>query len=213
VKMFNIQKAAAIQERLSRCLIIRGEIQGVRRVGAMDSSYIRKRDLVGAVIVVMELPGFNVSEVAWEVRKAPIPYIPGYLNFREGPAYLRAFRKLRHSPEVTLVDGNGIAHPRRMGLASYIGVILDIPTIGCAKSAFFPWEAPEEERGAYTLYRNREEEKVGFCLRSRTSVKPIFVSPGHRVSFDFAREFTLSCCRFRIPEPLRQAHLLARDLL
>jgi len=99
-----------------------------------------------------------------------------------------------------------------MGLASYVGVVLDIPTIGCAKTPVFPYDPPGVNRGAYSPYKDRENELVGYCLRTQTSVKPVFVSPGHRVDFALSREIVLDCSRFRIPEPIRIAHHMAKNL-
>lgn len=210
--MFDLEKAARVQERLSSRLILKRDVERVSRLAGADFSYHKGRGLIGAVVVVARMPEFEISEIARQVLRIRIPYIPGYLNFREGTAFIRAFRKLKDRPSVTLIDGNGIAHPRRMGLASYVGVVLDIPTIGCAKSAFFPYDMPLETRGACSVYRNHRKEKVGYCVRTRSSVKPIFVSPGHKVDFEFAREVVLACSKYRVPEPLRVAHSLAKEL-
>ncbi|MDH4218660.1 MAG: endonuclease V [Candidatus Aminicenantes bacterium] len=210
--MFDLKKAARIQHMLSSRLVLTPATKKVRSLAGADFSYHREKALIGAVVAVLKIPEFELMEVVGEVREVSIPYIPGYLNFREGPAFIKAFRRLKNNPDVTLIDGNGIAHPRRMGLASYVGVLLDIPTIGCAKSPFFPFRSPSEQRGAFSIYRDQRGEKVGYCLRTRSSVKPIFVSPGHRMDFDFSLEIVLHCSRYRIPEPLRVAHRLAKDL-
>jgi deoxyribonuclease V len=210
--MLDIKKAARFQKMLSRRLVLTSNLARVQTIAGADSSYDRGRGLIGAVVAVLKFPEFELMELASDVRKASIPYIPGYLNFREGPALSKAFQKLKIRPDVTLIDGNGIAHPRRMGLASYVGVILDIPTIGCAKSPYFPYKPPPNERGSFSLYNNDKGEKVGYCLRTRFSVKPIFVSPGHRMDFDSARNLVLDCSKYRIPEPLRIAHYMAKDL-
>jgi deoxyribonuclease V len=181
-------------------------------LGGADFSYHKQKRLIGAVVVVLKFPELEIVEVAKDVREVRIPYIPGYLNFREGPSFMRTFLKLKSQPDLTLVDGNGIAHPRKMGLASYVGVVLDIPTIGCAKSPFFAFDPPPEGKGAYSLYKDRKKDVVGFCLRTRTSVKPVFVSPGHKVDFVLSREIVLACSKFRIPEPIRIAHHMAKEL-
>jgi deoxyribonuclease V len=209
---FDLKKAAKAQQRLASHLIIRQVAPETRCIAGADFSYNKKDRLIGAIVVVCKFPHFEIIDIAEEIRAVEIPYIPGYLNFREGPAFIKCFKKLKSKPDLTLVDGNGIAHPRKMGLASYVGVVLDIPTIGCAKSPYFPFESPPERRGAFSLYMDRNNEKVGFCLRTRTSVKPIFVSPGHRVDFEFSREIVLACCKFRIPEPIRIAHHMAKEL-
>ena len=210
--MFDPKRAAAVQERLSSRLILKTDVGRANLVAGADFSYHPKRELIAAAVVVGQMPEFDIIEVANEILEARVPYIPGYLGFREGMAFIRAFRKLKVRPNVTLIDGNGIAHPRKMGLASYVGVILDIPTIGCAKSAFFPYDKPSRARGAFSIYKNHKEEKVGYCLRTRSSVKPVFVSPGHRVDFEFARDLVLACSKYRIPEPIRAADCLAKEL-
>jgi deoxyribonuclease V len=210
--MLDLKKAARFQQMLSRRLVLTSNLGRVQTIAGADSSYDRGRGLIGAVVAVLKFPEFELMELASDVRKANIPYIPGFLNFREGPALSKAFQKLKIRPDVTLIDGNGIAHPRRMGLASYVGVLLDIPTIGCAKSPYFPYKPPPSERGSFSCYNNDRGEKVGYCLRTRSSVKPIFVSPGHRMDFDSARDLVLDCSKYRIPEPLRVAHYMAKDL-
>lgn len=206
------EKAARFQHRLSLRLVLTSDLDKVQTVAGADSNYDRRRGLIGALVAVLKFPEFELMDIASEIQKVGIPYIPGYLSFREGPAMIEAFRKLKTKPDVTLIDGNGIAHPRRMGLASYVGVLLDIPTIGCAKSATFPYKLPPLEKGSFSLYRDDKGEKVGYCLRTRFSVKPVFVSPGHRMDFDSSRNLVLDCCKYRIPEPLRIAHHLAKNL-
>ena len=209
---FDLKKAAIAQQRLASHLVLKQTVRKTARIAGADFSYHKQKGLIGAIVVVLKFPEFEIIEVAKEVRDVRIPYIPGYLNFREGPAFIKTFQKLGNKPDLTLLDGNGIAHPRKMGLASYVGVVLDIPTIGCAKSPFFAFDPPSERRGAYSLYKDRHSEKVGFCLRTRTSTKPVFVSPGHKVSFAFSREIVLACSKYRIPEPIRIAHRMAKEL-
>lgn len=211
-RKINLAEAIRIQQELARRLILEWPGGEISFVAGADFSYSRTGERIAAVIVVMKIPEFDLVEVASALRKVDFPYIPSFLSFREVPAFEEAFQRIRCRPDVTLLDGNGIAHPRRMGLASHAGVLLDIPTIGCAKSAFFPFKPPPLQRGAYTLFKDRNQEKVGFCLRTRTSVKPVFVSPGHRIDFPRSRRIVLASSRFRIPEPLRQAHLLSRQI-
>ena len=145
--------------------------------------------------------------------KAKFPYIPGLLSFREAPILLRAFRKLKNNPDVILFDGQGIAHPRSFGLASHMGLILDKPSIGCAKSRLVgEYGSVENTAGAYSklIYGNKI---VGVVLRTKNNTKPIFVSPGHKTNLTFAIRIALkTCCGYRIPEPTRQAHLLVNKL-
>jgi len=193
-------------------LILERDARRITSIAGADFSYHKQKALIGAVLVVLKYPELEIIEAAQDISDVRIPYVSGFLSLREGPSFLRAFVKLKNRPHLTLIDGNGIAHPRRMGLASYVGVVLDIPTIGCAKTPVFPYDPPGLYRGAYSPYMDRENELVGYCLRTRTSVKPVFVSPGHRVDFALSREIVLDCSRFRIPEPIRIAHHMAKHL-
>jgi deoxyribonuclease V len=208
----DLARAVRIQEESASRLILEWTGDEVSLVGAVDCSYDRKGKRIGAAAVVMTLPGLEIVETTGAVRRVAMPYIPGFLSFREGPICLDVLGKLSHQPDVILFDGNGIAHPRRMGLASHVGLELDRPSIGCAKTAFFPFRAPSERRGACTAYKNKNGETVGFCLRTRSGVQPVFVSPGHRMDLRMARKVVLNCSRFRIPEPLREAHRLSRKV-
>jgi deoxyribonuclease V len=144
-----------------------------------------------------------------EVAECPVrfPYIPGLLSFREIPPLLTAIARLKTEPDLVIVDGQGIAHPRRFGLASHLGLILDKPTIGCAKSRLWGrYEEPGPEQGTYT-YLTDKEEVIGVAVRTRTNVRVVYVSIGHRISLDSARTLTLACCRgYRLPETTRYAH-------
>jgi deoxyribonuclease V len=210
--MFNYQKASRAQEILSKKLNLFWNGSEVKNIAGADCSYDKKNRRVGAKVVVCRLPDLKMIDSSEAVVAAAIPYVPGFLNFREAPAYIKAFKKLDKVPDITLVDGNGIAHPRRMGIASYLGVVLDISTIGCAKSPFFPFKDPDNERGCYSYYRDRNNEHVGYCLRSCTGVKPIFVSPGNRIDLKTSMDIVLICSRYRIPEPIRLAHRLAGEI-
>ena len=210
--MFDLKKAAEAQKRLSVKLRLEWDGRDVNLLAGADCSYHREKREIGAIIVVCRVPDFEIVEIVEAIRDVKIPYIPGFLNYREGPAFLKAFQRIRNIPDVILVDGNGIAHPRRMGLASYLGILLNICTVGCAKKPFFPFVSPGEKRGAYSLFKNHNNEQVGFCLRTRSGIKPIFVSPGHKIDFNASKKLVLDCSRYRIPEPLRHAHRLASQI-
>ena len=208
----NLEKAAEQQQMLSSRLILEWGGREVNLVAGADFSYDCGDKNIGASLVVFKIPEFKIVEISEAVRKVEFPYIPGFLSFRESPVFLDAFRKVRKKPDVTIIDGNGIAHPRRMGLASFVGVYLDICTIGCAKKPFFPFVLPPEKKGASTIFKNDKKEQVGFCLRTRSGVKPIFVSPGHRINFEYSKKIVLLCSKYRIPEPLREAHRRAGEI-
>lgn len=181
-------------------------------VAGADVSYSRFDENGFAGVVLLRLPELEPVESATVTAKIPFPYIPGYLTFREGPLLLAAFQKLRHTPDVVIFDGQGIAHQRKMGVASHLGLFLNIPTIGCAKSRLVgSYTDPGIERGSWQplIYK---DETVGSVLRTRTNVRPVFVSPGHRIDFADARQVVLQCSKYRLTEPVRQAHLLVNQL-
>jgi deoxyribonuclease V len=210
---FDLKSAVEIQNELAERVIVSGAPEVVKFVAGADCSYNNMREEIGAVVVICEVPSLEIIDTSQCVEKINMPYIPGFLNFREGPVIIRAVKKLGSMPDLTLIDGNGIAHPRRMGLASYVGVKLDIASVGCAKNPFYPFEVPGPQRGDYTIFKNKNNEKVGYSVRTKKGVKPIFVSPGHKIDFEAAKSFVLKYSKFRIPEPLRQAHRLARNVL
>lgn len=209
---FNINKACFAQEKLAQRIRLERLKRPIRFVGGADFAVFRDEKKIGAAFVVLDSVTFEVVEKVLVVKKLNFPYIPGFLCFREGPICLQALKKVKARPDVWFLDGNGLAHPRKMGLATFVGIMADIPTIGCAKKAYFPYEEPARFRGAFTVYRNRMGEKVGYCLRTKSGVNPIFVSPGHRVSFEDCLFLTLEFSRFRLPEPLRLAHLWTQEI-
>jgi deoxyribonuclease V len=153
------------------------------------------------------------QEVATARGEISFPYVPGLFAFREGPVLLKAFGKLNTKPDVMIFDGQGIAHPRGIGLASHLGLWLDLPSIGCTKTPLlkdFAW--PEPLEGSFEWIRIKGK-KVGAVLRTKVKVKPIFVSPGHRIDLQTSIQIVLATCReFRIPEPLRRAHHASRNM-
>jgi len=172
---------------------------------------------VAVVLRVIGLPGgqagqpgrfeFKHVETATAQQETRFPYIPGLLSFREAPVCLEAVAKLTCQPDLFMIDGQGVAHPRRLGLASHLGLFFDRPTIGCAKSWLIgEFEEPGAERGAWTPLRDGEET-IGAVVRTRSRVKPVFVSVGHQCTLEDAIRTTLACAtRYRIPEPTRRAH-------
>jgi deoxyribonuclease V len=161
-------------------------------------------------VVVLEYPGLNLVEVSVIRGTVNFPYIPGLLSFREAPLVLRAFQALETTPDLVLVDGQGIAHPRRIGLASHLGLFLDVPTIGCAKSRLCgSHEVPGIEAGEYTELMDKQEI-IGVVLRTKVRTKPVYVSIGHRIDLPTAVYWVRECCKgYRLPEPTRLAHQAA----
>ena len=199
------EEARELQNRLRRQVIAADRFGTINTVAGVDIGL--KKDIALASVVVLSFPELQVVDS--EVAECPVrfPYIPGLLSFREIPPLLTAIARLKTEPDLVIVDGQGIAHPRRFGLASHLGLILDKPTIGCAKSRLWGrYEEPGTEQGAYT-YLTDKEEVIGVAVRTRTNVRVVYVSIGHRISLDSARTLTLACCRgYRLPETTRYAH-------
>jgi len=208
------QEAIALQHRLASHVVLRPLPKRMHLVAGADVGYGRHGDSVAAAVAVHVLPRLELVELVQVEGHVSLPYIPGLLSFREIPPLLSAFRKLRNRPEVVLCDGQGLAHPRRLGLASHLGLWLDLPTIGCAKTRLIGEHGVLGPcRGQYRSLTHRGE-RVGIALRTRTGVKPIYVSPGHLVDLDGCRRLVLRCCRgFRIPEPIRIAHQAVQQVV
>ena len=208
------KQAIALQQELAGLVRLVDRFpEPLRSVAGVDVSYRKHGTTFHAAVVVLSFPELQVVDQASAVAESPFPYIPGLLSFRELPVLLEAFRKLQTVPDLVLVDGQGIAHPRRLGLASHLGLWLDLPTIGCAKSRLVGVaDAVGDERGASQPLFDKDEE-IGRLLRTRTGIKPLYVSPGHLVTIATAARLTLSCGGgLRLPEPTRQAHLLCNRL-
>ncbi len=212
----DIQKARELQETLRKQVQIAPLSRRPENIAGADAAFSEER--VIAVASLFSYPALIPIHDEIVIEKVTFPYVPGFLSFREGPAIVKAIHRLRIRPDVIIFDGQGVAHPIGLGIASHMGVVLNIPTIGCAKSKLIGhYREPGMKKGSRTdlVYRGK---KVGTVLRSRDNVKPIFVSPGHLITLDEAVEIVLNCLgRFRIPEPLRRADSLskkiARDLM
>lgn len=176
-------------------------------VAGIDCAFSKDGRKIFAVAVVLRLPGFELVETVSAARKVTFPYIPGLLSFREAPVCIAAVEKLQSRPDLFMIDGQGIAHPRRLGLAAHLGLFFDKPTIGCAKSRLTgEYKEPAPEKGAHTLLTS-QSETIGAVVRTRSNVKPLFVSVGNRCTLDDAVRIVLACCvKYRLPEPTRLAH-------
>ena len=200
--------ARSIQEALGSRLRTEALRHPPELVAGADVAFDRGRGLVFAVVLVFRFSDLGVIEETSAHGPADFPYVPGLLTFREGPVMLKAFGQIRNRPDVVLFDGQGIAHPRRLGLAAHMGLWLDLPAVGCAKSRLVGrYDEPGLHRGDAAPLMDGEEQ-IGEVLRTRERVKPVFVSPGHRIDFASARRIVLECGRGRrLPEPTRQAHI------
>jgi deoxyribonuclease V len=207
------QEAIQIQKELRSRLDLRKLPGTVRRVAGTDVSFSRKSGRIWAGVVVFSFPELSRIEEKWIQDKVRFPYIPGLLSFRELPVLLKALKRLETDPELILCDGQGIAHPRGLGLASHLGLLVDRATIGCAKSRLVgDFSELGQQKGSYAPLWYKEQ-MVGAVLRTRRGVRPLFISPGNRITLDESVKIVLACCgKYRMPEPTRQAHLLVSGL-
>ena len=205
--------ARALQKSLAARVDASTPLGPWQTVAAADVSYNKSSDWLHAAVVVMRAGTFEVIERVGVVGKATFPYVPGLLSFREAPVVLDAFRKLTTRPDVVLCDGQGIAHPRRIGLASHLGLWLDLPTIGCAKSLLCgTYDEPGPDRGDRSPLVDRGEV-IGSVVRTRSRIKPLYVSPGHRCDLEGAVAVTLATTvKYRLPVPARLAHETVNEL-
>jgi deoxyribonuclease V len=202
------QEAIALQNELAG-QVIREPLQtSISTVAGIDMSF--RGDSARAAVVVLSYPQLTILDYATAEVTIDFPYIPGLLSFREGPPVLAALDKVKIRPELLIFDGQGLAHPRRFGIACHIGLLVDLPAVGCAKSRLVGrYEAPHPERGSYSLLVDRGET-VGAVVRTRDGVKPVFVSIGHRIDLPTSIDYILNTgAGYRLPEPTRWAHLIA----
>lgn len=203
------KEARRIQAALRNQVVEAPLTNPISLVAGADVAYDKKTNQCFASVVVFSYPELKLLEAAKAQITSTFPYVPGLLTFREGPALVKAFKALKTLPQLVLFDGQGRAHPNFFGLASHMGVILDLPAIGCAKSRLvgeYDENALGEEKGSWVplIYK---EQRVGVVLRTRRGVSPVFVSVGHKINLKTAMALVLSSCgRYRLPEPLRRAH-------
>ncbi|MBW2594582.1 MAG: deoxyribonuclease V [Deltaproteobacteria bacterium] len=208
-------RAREIQNELRGKLILHDENlpDKIKTIAGADISYSRGSNTFFAVVMILDFPTMEIIEQASSSGMIDFPYIPGLLTFREGPVLLEAFRKLSLSPDIIIFDGQGIAHPRGIGLASHMGLFLNTPSIGCAKTRLVgSYDEAGNEPGDFSPLVHNGETR-GAVLRTKKKVNPVFVSQGHKIGFDMAIDITLSSCRgYRLPEPTRKAHLAVNEI-
>jgi deoxyribonuclease V len=204
-------EAIAIQKRLAAAVITSDQLEGVGLVAGVDVGFEAGNSITRAAVVVLTFPDLEEVDRVLARRPTDFPYVPGLLSFREGPAILDALSRLATTPDLLLIDGQGLAHPRRFGIACHIGVLTGLPSIGVAKSrlAGRPRGPLPEEKGAWQPLYDRDDV-VGALVRTRSRTNPLYVSIGHRLSLPAAIHYTLACTtRYRLPETTRAAHRLA----
>ncbi|MGD8519918.1 MAG: deoxyribonuclease V [Desulfobacterales bacterium] len=208
------EQAIELQKQLAPGVIRKStlKLNRVRTIAGIDTAY---REGVGcAAVVVLQFEDLKTVESKTATRPINFPYVPGLLSFREGPVISEALDKLKSPPDLLMFDGQGIAHPRRFGIASHIGLLVDIPAVGCAKTKLIgKYQEPEVEQGSFTYLRDNDGT-IGAVVRTRSRVKPLFVSTGHRVNLGDSIKLVLRCSTgFRLPEPIRRADKLSRERL
>lgn len=207
----SIAEAKKIQERIKKSIILKPLKKMPSHIAGVDAAFID--NWVIAVAVLYTYPDLSYLTYAHSIEKTSFPYRPGFLSFREGHSVIKAIKNLQIQPGVILFDGQGIAHPRGVGIASHIGVILQVPSIGCAKSRLVgEYKEPDAQKGNWSnmLYKGK---KVGAVLRTRTNVKPLFVSPGHMIDIKTSIKIVMDCVsNFRLPEPIRMADKISKEL-
>ncbi|MGF1723168.1 deoxyribonuclease V [Photobacterium nomapromontoriensis] len=186
----------------------------IRYIAGADVAYSKESDKLVAAIVILDAQTLEVIETATATTQVEFPYIPGLFSFRELPPLLKALSKLKHKPDLIVCDGQGYAHPRRFGLACHLGVILDLPTIGCGKKRLIgKYQEPDEQRGSASPLID-ENEIIGNVLRTQTNINPVYISIGNRVSLETACKWILKLSqKYRLPETTRQADQLVNFLL
>lgn len=204
------REAKEIQLRLRYLVEPIWDGRKIETVAGADVGFPDKHTVLAAV-VVLSFPELEVVERSVSTQDVTFPYVPGFLSFREVPGLLSALENIRHTPDVLLCDAQGIAHQRRMGLAAHVGLLVDVPVLGCAKSVLYgKFSPPGEKRGAYSHMLDDEGRVIGAAVRTRDRVRPVYVSIGNRIDLETAIDTVLACSvKYRIPRPLRLAHRLS----
>jgi deoxyribonuclease V len=206
-----VEEALVIQEKLRDQVITSDQLQeSIQYVAGVDMGFAADGTISRAAVAVLSFPDLQLIETSLAHRPTTFPYVPGFLSFREIPAVLDALEKIKTIPDIILCDGQGIAHPRRLGIASHLGLLIDMPTIGVAKSLLVGKHEKLPESKGSTQPLIYKGETVGAVLRSRTGVKPLYISSGHRISLPTAIDYVLRCTtKYRLPETTRIADKLA----
>lgn len=206
------KEAMALQSRLAAQIVLHDDFGEVARVAGVDVGFENEGAITRAAVAVLSFPSLRLEASAIARLPTRFPYVPGLLSFREVPAVLAAMERLDVRPDLLLCDGQGIAHPRRFGIACHLGLLLDLPAIGVAKSRLIGQHGTvPDPRGAWVPLKDGEET-IGAVLRSRQGVRPLYVSPGHRIGLESALAWVMACLtRFRLPETTRWAHRLASE--
>lgn len=209
IESADLARAKQMQLAGAASIRLEDDFSGISTVAGLDVGFDNHTNTAIGGIVVLALPGFTVIEQHTARRPVIFPYQPGFLSFREVPVLLDAYAKLATTPDLLICDGQGIAHPRRFGLACHLGILLDLPAIGAAKTRLIgKYKEPGQTKGSHTALTHKNQQ-IGAVLRTRNNTHPLFVSPGHKISHASAIHWILQCCpKYRLPETTRHAHKL-----
>ena len=198
----------SLQNKLASKIILKKYTTPINYYAGIDVAFTKKYTVAAIVILDKNL---NVCEVYKDIKKTTFPYIPGLLSFREFPAIYGAFKKLKINPDIFIIDGQGIAHPRGLGIASHIGVVLNVVTIGCAKNKLYGnYNDPDNKKFSFNYLFNEKNSPIGLVVRTREHIKPVFISPGNNIDLDSCLNIIRQCTiKYRLPEPIRFAHYYA----
>lgn len=210
----DFKEACLIQNNLADKIILENGFNQLNTVAGCDVGYSTSMNHAYAAICLYDFPSIKKRKEVHSVSEVSYPYIRGLFTFREGLPLLKAFEKLNENPDVIIFNGHGIAHPRKMGLATHMGILLDVPSIGCTlRTMFGNNEEPGNHRGDRCDVRNIRNETMGCWLRTRDNVRPVFISQGYKIDLPTATDIILNCTlNFKLPEPLRAAHIAANKL-
>ena len=211
----SVNEASRFQRQLSSMVINKNSFNEIKTVAGADLAILTQQKKLVCVIVVFKYPELEEIERVWSVVDEKFPYIPGLLAFREGPAIIETYKKIQNKPDILILDGQGIAHPRNFGIACYVGVLLDISTFGIGKKKLYGlYKEPDNIRGSLArLKHNSNKNTIGAVVRTKDNVKPVFVSIGNKVELKTAIQVTLNCDRgYRLPEPTRLADRYVSEL-
>ncbi len=213
-KPIKVKEAFELQRDLSSRVVKKNGFKRIKMIAGADLAILTKDKKLVCGIIVFNYPDLEIIERAWSITEESFPYIPGLLAFREGPSIIETYKKLNNKPDIMMIDGQGLAHPRSFGIACHIGVLLDIPTIGVGKKKLCGnYTEPGVERGSYSFLKSAKDETLGVVLRTKNNAKPVYVSVGHKVGLKTSMKIVLACYRgYRIPEPTRLADIFVSKI-
>jgi deoxyribonuclease V len=208
----SLSEAKKIQNKLKERIKIQPLKKEVHTICGVDTAFDNNNNLSFTALVLVSYPEIEILEEMYVVDKIQLSYIPGFLSFREGPSIVKALNRLTTQPDILMFDGQGIAHPRNMGIATHIGILFNIPSIGCAKSKLYGnYNQVGKKKGDFSYLVSKDCNKIGVVLRTRDNVKPVFVSPGHLIDVKDSKKFVLgSAVKYKLPEPTRLADKLSK---